>query len=186
MKKILIISHCLLNNAAKLQSNEDDLKDEDDLRKEMLKIALEKDIQIFQLPCPEYTLYGPRRWGHSKNQFENPFYKSHCKKILSQIIDEIEGYYIENELYEILAIVGVDGSPSCGIDYTYKSDLWMGEFSNRKSNLEDDLKSIKRENISGSFMEILKSELERRNIFLRFIGLYAPESEKVLDFLKDQ
>lgn len=186
MKKILIVSHCLLNNGAKLKSNESELKSEDDLRKKMLGMAIEKDIQILQLPCPEYTLYGPRRWGHVKNQFENPFFKRHCKNILSPVIDEIEGYYNEKELFEILAIVGVDGSPSCGVDYTYKSDKWLGEFSNRESDLQKDLKSGKRENMSGYFMDILKEELEIRNIPIKLVGLFAEEPEKILGLLEEQ
>lgn len=183
MKKILILAHCLLNTASKLKSSEEGLEAEDKLRKKLIQLALEKDMHILQLPCPEFTLYGPRRWGHAKKQFENPFFRRHSQEILQPIVDQIEAYYQEDELFEVVAVVGVDGSPSCGVDYTYSSDHWLGEFSGRPSDIKDDLKTIEREKKPGYFMEILKEELDKRNIPMNFVGLFADEPEKVIELI---
>ncbi|MDT2850244.1 hypothetical protein P7H60_13905 [Vagococcus carniphilus] len=180
MKKILYVAHCLLNPSAKLQSDEASLAAEDKLRKEVLIKAIEQDIHIAQLPCPEFTLYGPRRWGHVKDQFDNPFYKKHCVSILTPILDEMEAYYKEKSLFDIIGIIGVDGSPSCGVDCTYRSQCWMGEFSDRESPLEDDLASIRRVDEKGVFMAVLEEELKKRHLEIPLVGLYAPEKEKVL------
>ncbi|HCM89405.1 MULTISPECIES: CD3072 family TudS-related putative desulfidase [Vagococcus] len=183
MKKILYVAHCLLNPSAKLQSTEISLAAEDTLRKKFLLKAIEKDIHIAQLPCPEFTLYGPRRWGHVKDQFDNPFYRKHCVSILTPILDEMEAYYTEKDLFDLIGIVGVDGSPSCGVDCTYRSQCWMGEFSDRENNLEKDLETIQKYDEKGVFMEVLEMELKKRELNIPIIGLYAPDQDKVLSLL---
>ena len=86
MKKIVFVAHCLLNTASKVDLyDKEEIESEEKLRREFLSKAIEKGIQIIQLPCPEFTLYGTCRWGHVSNQFDNPFFRNHCKKILEPI-----------------------------------------------------------------------------------------------------
>lgn len=54
--------------------------------------AVEQGIQLVQLPCPEFTLYGPKRWGHTREQFDNPFFREHCRKILSPVLTQMKAY----------------------------------------------------------------------------------------------
>ncbi|MDC7236601.1 MAG: hypothetical protein PQJ45_02375, partial [Sphaerochaetaceae bacterium] len=90
MKKIVFVSHCILNVASKVvMYNKEEMDKEDALRKEFLNKAINNDVQIIQLPCPEFTLYGAKRWGHVSNQFNNVFFKNHCRKILEPIIEQI-------------------------------------------------------------------------------------------------
>lgn len=183
MKKLIVVAHCLLNNGSKLQSAGNAIKAEDDLRKDFITLCVENDIQILQLPCPEVTIYGARRWGHCSNQFDNPFFKDHCRKILKPIIHQLQEYDKEREFYEILGIIGVDGSPSCGVDYTYKSDNWFGEFSDRATDLISDISSIERAEESGVFIKILKEELEKSNLDIKITGLFVSEKDKVYEVI---
>lgn len=67
MKKILVVTHCVLNRASKVERYSiESINEEDELRKELLKEVFEKDIELLQLPCPEFTIYGSKRWGHVK------------------------------------------------------------------------------------------------------------------------
>ena len=74
MKDLLIVSHCILNHAAKVEQDEAELAGEYKIREELLQLVLKKDVQLFQMPCPEFIMYGSQRWGHVKNQFQHPFY----------------------------------------------------------------------------------------------------------------
>ena len=76
MQKILFVSHCILNTAAKVVRYGDTGKKEEESRLEFVVKTVEQGIQLVQLPCPEFTLYGPGRWGHTKEQFDNPFFRA--------------------------------------------------------------------------------------------------------------
>lgn len=71
MKDLLIVSHCILNHAAKVEQDEAELAGEYKIREELLQLVLKKDVQLFQMPCPEFIMYGSQRWGHVKNQFQH-------------------------------------------------------------------------------------------------------------------
>ena len=58
MKKLLIVSHCILNTASKVEMDEKDLRDEFRLKQRLLTKVMEEEIQLFQLPCPEFIMYG--------------------------------------------------------------------------------------------------------------------------------
>ena len=61
MKKIVFVSHCILNTASKVVLyNREDIDAEEKLRLQFLQKALDKGVQIVQLPCPEFTLYGAK------------------------------------------------------------------------------------------------------------------------------
>lgn len=181
MKKIIYVSHCILNTASKVVLyNEEEIAQEEDLRLKFVSKALENGIQLVQLPCPEFTLYGSRRWGHVSDQFDNPFFRKHCRKILRTFIDQLKEY-LSNDSFEVLGIVGIDGSPSCGVDYTCKAD-WYGSFDSRK-DLQDTLNKCEMVNSSGIFMDELKKMLKEENIDIRISSLYAPEPHKCLNLI---
>lgn len=52
----------------------------------------------------------------TKDQYDTPFYRRHCVEILRCYVDQIIEY--SKNGYRIEAIVGVDGSPSCGVNFT--------------------------------------------------------------------
>ena len=64
MKNILIVSHCILNNASKVVQDETLLEKEYSERNELLSSVMSKGVQMIQLPCPEFMMYGAKRWGH--------------------------------------------------------------------------------------------------------------------------
>ena len=92
MKDLLIVSHCILNHAAKVEQDEAELAGEYKIREELLQLVLKKDVQLFQMPCPEFIMYGSQRWGHVKNQFQHPFYIEQCRKILEPVLFQLQEY----------------------------------------------------------------------------------------------
>jgi len=182
MQKILYVAHCLLNTASKVaREPREGARQEEELRVAVLKKALERGVQLIQLPCPEFTLYGARRWGHVYEQFDNTFFRTHSRTILAPIIQEMQEYLTHPERVEVLGVIGIDGSPSCGVSHTCRG-CWGGELS-RRDDLQEVIRTVHLVEQSGVFMEVLQELLREAEIDLPVVGLYAPERERVLSLL---
>ncbi|MGL4358774.1 MAG: CD3072 family TudS-related putative desulfidase [Cetobacterium sp.] len=159
-KKIILISHCILNQNSVVKPYA--RKQEEFLK--FLQNKILNNYGIIQLPCPELTIHGLKRWGHVKDQFEHPGFLEESKKLLFPILNQIENY-LKNG-YEIDGIYGISGSPSCGVNTTCRAD-WEGEASCYES-LEDIKSRVKLVSEKGIFMEVLESLLKEKNISLNF------------------
>nr|WP_243133832.1 hypothetical protein [Ruthenibacterium lactatiformans] len=163
----------------------EDMAAEETLRRRFLSKAVNCGIQLVQLPCPEFTLYGACRWGHVSNQFDNPFFRNHCRELLAPYLLQMKEYLAHPERFRLLGVVGVDGSPSCGVDYTSAGN-WYGSFSGRK-DLEQTLKGARLATGYGIFMDELCKMLREEGLAQRITvtSLFAPEPEKCLSLLEE-
>lgn len=173
-QKILFVSHCILNTASKVaRSTSVSRSGEDQARLELLRYALEYNIGLVQLPCMEFTLYGAARWGHTKEQFDNPFFRDACYEALRPIVQQMRAY-LQTEMrdrFDVLGIVGINGSPSCGVSRTCVGP-WGGEFSGR-TDLPETLAKVSGVPGSGVMIEVLREMLEESGISLPIVGLDA-------------
>jgi len=157
---------------------EESMAAEENLRREFLSKDLEKGVQFIQLPCPEFTLYGANRWGHTKNQFDNPFFIEHCRKLLQPIINQLKEYLKNSEKFNILGFIRIDGSPSCGADYTCFGS-WGGNLSGRK-DLDETIATVVLKKGKGVFFDVLSDMLKEEGISVDIIGLYAEEPHRIM------
>lgn len=111
-KKLVVMCHCLLNSNSKISG----LAHYSGALLPVVNKYLEAGVGIVQLPCPEMTYLGLKRWGMTKNQYDTVFYRRHCIELLNTYVDQIIEY--TNNGYQVECIVGVDGSPSCGVNST--------------------------------------------------------------------
>lgn len=177
-KKICLVTHCILNGNAKVEG----LCSYKGAVKEVVELLINKDFGIIQLPCPEINLYGIKRWGHVKEQFDTPYFRENCISLLKPIINQIEDY--KNNGYEIALVLGIDGSPSCGINYTCSSKKWGGELSGNESLSEilNDISTIKS---PGVFMEIFKNNLESIGVNPTYLTLNESNVESSIEAIKN-
>lgn len=169
-QKILIVSHCYLNEAVKLKNRSDAERIEERLvKRSFIREMITNDIEFIQLPCPEFIIYGSRRWGHAASQFDTPFFRCEARNMLKPVLMQIQEYYINPERFELMGILGINGSPSCGIDYTYDGD-WGGEFTDRDC-LNNILGTIHCAYKPGIFVQVLKEMLAEYQISLPFYSL---------------
>lgn len=158
-QKIIIVSHCFLNDASKLKNqNEKEQTEERNKKRAFLKWVLEHEIEIMQLPCPEFLLYGCNRWGHASSQFDTPFFRQEAKNMLEPYLLQWKEYAAHKERFELLGIIGINGSPSCGVQFTYDGD-WGGEFADF-SNVQKTILGLKKKEIPGIFMQVLQEMLK--------------------------
>lgn len=183
MQDILFVGHCILNTCAKVVLyNEVEIAAEEALRRRFLSEAVSRGVQLIQMPCPEFTLYGAKRWGHVSDQFDNVFFRRHARAILTPVLDQLEEYLSCPDRYRVLGFAGIDGSPSCGVKYTCKGPRWGGAFDGR-TDTGDVLSDVSLAKAPGIFVQELCAMLRERSIHLPIEGLFADEPERVMSLL---
>lgn len=162
-RKMVIISHCLLNMNAKVEG----LALEKGCAKKLIYYLIENDYGVIQLPCAELDMCGIKRWGQVKNQLDHPHFRNRCKELLQPIVYQIENY-LANE-YRIAAVIGVDGSPTCGVNRTCIGE-WYGEIGEQYHTMEKGATCRMTEE-AGVMMEVLREMLESRGINIPFMAV---------------
>ncbi|MDD4311429.1 MAG: 2-thiouracil desulfurase family protein [Eubacteriales bacterium] len=161
-KRIVFVSHCILNQ----NSISDGTADYPGTNASVLKLLMESNVGIIQLPCPELLCLGLDRGDicggerdvvventRIRHQLENERSRETLHRLVDQILFQIQEY-IKNG-FTIVGLVGINRSPSCGIETTSKNDQEVcGE---------------------GVFIEVLKNELARNGIQIDMVGIKALE-----------
>lgn len=175
-ERIVFLAHCFLNPQAKIQGS----PDISNLSGKIFNILWKHKCGVIQLPCPELLHGGLSRWGQTKYQYDSVFFRRHCEKLAETIVDQAEEY--QRLQVPIGPIIGVEGSPSCGVTLTCNG-LWGGELSGN-DNLLNKIREVRMVKSRGVFMEVLQSSLDRRSITLDEIGIIESDPDKSLDELQ--
>lgn len=170
-KRVIILAHCLLNQ----NSISDGTADFPSQFNEIIEVLMAKRIGILQLPCPEFLCLGLDRG--DKNGAKRPLLDENTRirelmraeghvKILHDKAEEIVRQIHEYQQYgfQVLGVIGVDRSPSCGINTTSKD----GEEVPGK----------------GIFMEVLAKTLAKKGITLRMIGTKTSAKEQSIEKIR--
>jgi predicted secreted protein len=174
--QIVFLAHCFLNPQAKIQGSPDIA----DLCEKILSVLREHKCGIIQLPCPELLHGGLSRWGQTRYQYDSVFFRRHCENLAETIVDQAEEY--RRHRIPIGPIIGVEGSPSCGVTLT-RDGPWGGELP-ESDNLLYKIREVKLVESRGVFMEVLQSSLSRRSITLDEIGIVESDPDESLHKLK--
>lgn len=108
-RKVLAVCHCLLNQNAKVLP----LAAAPGVLPVVLDGFLAQGAGLVQLPCPETAVLGLSRWGMTREQYDTPFLRRSYSTMLQPIVDQLVAFQAFG--CELLGLVGVDGSPSCGV-----------------------------------------------------------------------
>jgi predicted secreted protein len=168
-RRLILVCHCVLNQNSKLQG----IAEYPDVYRPVVDLILEHQVGIYQLPCPEMSYLGISRWSATKDQYDSPFFRRHCRALAMNVIDEMTDYLRHG--YHIVAVLGMDGSPACGVELTPQAanGRWGGRIETvGPRRLVPD---------SGTFMEILQAEASARDMSVPFIGLPEVEGARPLD-----
>jgi predicted secreted protein len=154
MRRILLVSHCMLNPYSKAVGL---LREEKVEASRRIISALLEDFEtgVIQLPCPELLYKGLDRGPASRESYDNPEFRNICREIANQTVETVEKY--ERAGIRIVAYLGVEGSPSCGVEWTH-------------------FKIGKPEKGRGVFTETLYEAMEKAGVKIILLGL--PEDEK--------
>jgi predicted secreted protein len=175
-KKMILLCHCILNSNSKVEG----LATYGSALREIVDELISNDIGIMQLPCPELTMLGIKRWGQTKEQYDTPYYRKHCRELFKSTLEQIKNY-MDNG-YDIIGILGINGSPSCGVDKTC-SGKWGGEISGNP-DIKEMINDVLLVDGSGIFIEEIKELLQSNTIDIPIIGLNESNIDESLEAIK--
>jgi len=170
-KKIIVLAHCLLNQ----NSISDGTADMPGQFTDVVNLLMANDIGIIQLPCPEVACLGlDRQDKHGANRdllaentrIRNLLEKQKNMEILRKRAEEIVFQLEEYSRYgfKIYGIIGVNRSPSCGIETTT---------INGEENPGH-----------GVFMELIESALQKEGIYIKMIGSKTSRQAESIEQIK--
>ena len=108
--RLVVVSHCILN----VHSLEDELAIYPGLEKEVVELLIAKGVGIYQIPCPELELSGIFRKALPKESYDHPKIRACYRELAEKMCKTLKMYVKKG--YEIVAIIGAEASPTCGID----------------------------------------------------------------------
>lgn len=108
-KRLVVLAHCILNQNSVVRG----WARAPGAFSDVVRVFLDGDVGIFQLPCPEFTYLGEERPPQTREEYETPEYRAHCRGLLEPVAEQLEDY-VKNG-YEIVGVVGIQESPSCGL-----------------------------------------------------------------------
>lgn len=97
-KKIVLLSHCILNCNSKVEG----LSTYASSIKSLVNFFMDSGIGIIQFPCPEMEIYGIKRWGHVKEQFDTAHFRKTSRELLKSTVGQIQNYMKNG--YEIVGL----------------------------------------------------------------------------------
>jgi predicted secreted protein len=118
-RKVAVVCHCILNANTKVEG----LSQYAGIHPLVTRLA-ELGIGVIQMPCAEMTALGMRRWGQTREQYESVAFTEHCRVLSEQTAEQVREFARCG--YEIVGLVGVDGSPTCGVTFSASGE-WGGE-----------------------------------------------------------
>ena len=139
-EEITVAAHCLLNPLTRVRG--------------LAPVPFQPEGPTVQLPCPEALYLGLERWAVTRNQLDVPQFRRFCRTLIEPYADLLQMLAHEGAS---LRIVGLAGSPSCGVEMTssgYTGGLPCGAEHVHVSG-------------RGVFMEELLAELELRGVPFR-------------------
>jgi predicted secreted protein len=171
-KTVVCVAHCILNQ----NSISDGTAAYPGVIKEIMDLLCTSHVGIVQMPCPELLCLGLDRGNIDGSTYPIVEENTRIRKMMGrrsaarkieQMVQDLVFQILEYRKYgfHVLGIVGVDRSPSCGVDTTSKN--------NREVEGE------------GVFIEALRKELQKNRINIDIVGIKPSEPEKAVKTIRN-
>ncbi|PWI19398.1 hypothetical protein DI272_38515 [Streptomyces sp. Act143] len=171
-KRVVLVSHCILN----ANSLSDGTADYPAVNSDIVQLLARSDIGIIQMPCPELMCLGLDRGDvrgaerhvvventRIRAELEKPSTHRMLMSYVDQVTFQAEQYVTAG--FDLLGIIGVDRSPSCGVNTTSKGGREVAG--------------------QGVFVESLQAALHEKGISVRLVGTKGRRTEEALRMIKD-
>ncbi len=155
---VVAVAHCILNQATRWFWNGDSGAWSKGFVSDFLEKIKSMEVGLYQLPCPEFSLLGNPRRPMTRDDYELlPGFTGHCKILAENILRDLKAFkeLSTEPRIEVLAIIGIEGSPSCGVEFTSRR---IAETSVRAPG-------------KGIFMELLEKLIVSEGLNVAFYGL---------------
>jgi predicted secreted protein len=170
-KKVLLVAHCVLNQNAKL----DACAYYPGVIREVSKVLIDSDVGILQMPCPELLCLGLDRQVATGTQ---PTVEEEDTRIASRLAEDqgqvvlheiVDGLVYQIQEYHkngfvLTGLVGMNGSPSCGVESTWADD--------------------EEKQGPGEFIRMLGEKLEQKGFAIPMKGIRAYQPEEAVTVVR--
>lgn len=128
--------------------------------KPFMNLLIEHDINIIQMPCTEATFKNSLiREPKGIKRYDTEEFNLHCEETSEKVAKQVTTI-IENG-YNIIAILGIEQSPSCCVNYIYTNNgmekrmgLFIGKLYEKISKYNIPIIGINRKFINKSLKEL--------------------------------
>jgi predicted secreted protein len=152
-KKVILVLHCLLNQNARI----DTCAYFPGAMGEAAQAVVESGIGVLQMPCAELQCLGLDRAGRMRDGVDIGIReallegegRARCEALVQHVMRDVGEY--RKHGFEIIGVIGNDGSPACGVELTHYVD---GERPG-----------------AGAFMLLLREALVSNGLDLPFVAL---------------
>ena len=147
-RRCVFVSHCLLAQGIMAQGI---VRNYPAVVRPVVQFCLDNDINILQMPCPERLCPagGLIREPHGKQWYEANGLRTTARTIAEGQVSYMQT--LEEQGFEILAVIGVDFSPACAVSYLNRGPVIYRD--------------------EGIYVEELRKCLKDRNMNLHFVGV---------------
>lgn len=183
-KKVIFLSHCILNENVRYLGG----AFRGGCISEIVEQCIKNDIGIVQMPCPEQMAWGGvlKRWMLKVLQDRRwfirpvrllllPLFLMHTKRVYRKLARDV-GKQIEDYLasgFEVVGIVGIDASPSCGVEQTLDLHKILLDLLTTETLDRTQINNLVRRNVVkgvGLFTDELQHVLHKRHIDVPYIA----------------
>ena len=120
MARVAFIAHCLLNQNAKVIGG----AKRPGMWEPVIDLLVEEGWTIRQMPCPELAFGGTKRFWWVREQADTPAFRAHCRRLARMVSGVMAPHFDRGD---DVVLIGVDSSPTMGVEFTPSSDTWGGE-----------------------------------------------------------
>jgi predicted secreted protein len=152
--KLVLVPHCLLNQNARMAGT----AERPAAVTELVQALFARDVGLVQMPCPELCAFGlDRAHVRIEDELRTPAGRAVCRSLARELVKQV-GTYRDCGI-RVLGVLGKNGSPSCGVERTWKRAPCPGR---------------------GAFIEELAAELDQRGIALDMAGILDSEPDEAI------
>ena len=160
--RVVFVSHCILNQTTRARWRGGGASREQGMLRDVVEVLFRNGVGAVQMECPEFSLFGNPRPPKTKDGYDTPQFREKCGEIAERTCDRIERYLDADMGASVVAIVGVENSPSCGVSKVTRTV--EGETTSCPGR--------------GHLMDALDEELCRRGIDVPMIGVSLKPDER--------
>ena len=161
--RVIFVSHCILNQSTRARWQGGGARRDTGACREVVDLLMAEEVGVVQMDCPEFSLFGNPRPPMTKEGYDTPGFREACEEIAGRACDMMDAFREAGpEAVEVVAVLGLEGSPSCGVGRTPR--ILDGEGVDASE--------------PGLLMEALMEEMRERGIEAPFLGISLRRGER--------
>ena len=156
-EKVAFVCHCVLNQSTRAWWGAGGARREKGMVSDIVGTLMNHGVGAVQMDCPEFSLYGNPRPPRTRDEYDTPEFRRRCREIAASACDAMESLQEKGRdpRVEVVAVVGVENSPSCGVEWTMRTIEGESRASRGK----------------GLLIEAVEEEMQRRGLDVPLIGV---------------